>query len=175
MHTDVLAPTPERKRRREVERMTTTIADDKGNIGRPFRVIDTLMLMERSGAIRSHMKRAGEQFRDDFAVAMLDPLWSGDLARIPGTGKPGDAAAAQYDARDRVWKAVCMLGGMASPAGCCAWHVLGCGRSVRDWALREGWVGRPLRHEVATGILVATLGLLANHYDIPDPAERKSA
>jgi hypothetical protein len=36
-------------------------------------------------------------------------------------------------------------------------------RSVREWAMREGWGGRPVRQEQAQGILVAALGMLAAH------------
>ena len=34
---------------------------------------------------------------------------------------------------------------------------------VREWALRQGWGGRPVRQEQAQGILVAALGMLAAH------------
>jgi hypothetical protein len=57
------------------------------------------------------------------------------------------------------------LGGHGSPAGSSAWHVLGCGRSVRESALRQGWRGWPVRQEQAHGMLVAALGLLAAYYD----------
>ena len=36
-------------------------------------------------------------------------------------------------------------------------------RSVRKWAPRQGWGGRPVRQEQAQGILVAGLGVLAAH------------
>ena len=36
-------------------------------------------------------------------------------------------------------------------------------RSVRDWALRQGWGDGPVRQEQAQGILVAALGMLAAH------------
>ena len=32
--------------------------------------------------------------------------------------------------------------------------------SIREWALRQGWGGRPVRQESAQGILVAALGVL---------------
>ena len=32
------------------------------------------------------------------------------------------------------------LGGINSPAGSCVWHVVGLQRSVREWAVRQGWV-----------------------------------
>jgi len=36
-------------------------------------------------------------------------------------------------------------------------------RSVREWAIRQGWGGRPVRQEQAQGILIAGLGVLARH------------
>ena len=55
------------------------------------------------------------------------------------------------------------LSGMSSPAGSCVWHVVGLQRSVREWAMRQGWGGRPVRQEQAQGILIAALGVLAKH------------
>jgi hypothetical protein len=56
------------------------------------------------------------------------------------------------------------LGGISSPAGSCVWHVIGLQRSVREWAMRQGWGGRPMRQEQAQGILIAALGMLAGHF-----------
>jgi hypothetical protein len=42
--------------------------------------------------------------------------------------------------------------------------VFGLRRSVRDWAIRQGWGGRPVRQEQAQGILIAALGMLAQHF-----------
>jgi hypothetical protein len=58
----------------------------------------------------------------------------------------------------RVERALHALGGLGSPAGQCVWHVVGLQRSLREWALRQGWGGRPVRVEQAQGILVAALG-----------------
>ncbi len=69
----------------------------------------------------------------------------------------------QLHARRRVHAAMEALGGMSSPAGSCVWHVIGLQRSIRDWAMRQGWGGRPVRQEQAQGILVAALGVLAAH------------
>jgi hypothetical protein len=44
------------------------------------------------------------------------------------------------------------------------WHVVDLQRSLREWALRQGWGGRPVRAEQAQGILVAALGVLARWY-----------
>ena len=56
------------------------------------------------------------------------------------------------------------LDGIASPAGSGVWHVVGMQRSIREWAMRQGWGGRPVRVEQAQGILVAAQGVLAGHY-----------
>jgi hypothetical protein len=44
------------------------------------------------------------------------------------------------------------------------WHVVGLQRSLREWAIRQGWGGRPMRQEQAQGILIAALGILAGHF-----------
>jgi hypothetical protein len=44
-------------------------------------------------------------------------------------------------------------------------HLIGLQRSIREWAMRQGWGGRPVRVEQAQGILVAALGVLAGHYN----------
>ena len=56
------------------------------------------------------------------------------------------------------------LGGISSPAGSCVWHVVGLQRSVREWAIRQGWGGPPVRQEQAQGILIAALGMLTAHF-----------
>lgn len=90
------------------------------------------------------------------------------LLRIPGCG-PSDQlelglTERQIEARRQLHEAIAAVGGLGSPAGSCVWHVLGCERSVREWAQREGWGGRPIGHAQAQGILIATLGVLAQFY-----------
>ena len=80
---------------------------------------------------------------------------------MPGTGREPEINDRQLNARRRVHEAMQALGGISSPAGSCVWHVVGLQRSVREWALRMGWGGRPVRQEQAQGILVAALGMLA--------------
>jgi hypothetical protein len=41
---------------------------------------------------------------------------------------------------------------------------VGLQRSIREWALRQGWGGWAVRVEQAQGILVAALGVLAAYY-----------
>ena len=83
---------------------------------------------------------------------------------MPGTGREPELNERQLDARRRVHQSLEALGGLSSPAGSCAWHVVGLQRSLREWAIRQGWGGRPVRQEQAQGILVAALGMLAAHF-----------
>ena len=94
------------------------------------------------------------------------------LGRAPHVCDLNDA---QLAARERVARALDALGGHGSPAGSCVWHVVGMQSSIREWALRQGWGGRPVRQESAQGTLVAALGVLAKHYGIRDTGDRRCA
>ena len=161
-------PTPERQRHGPVERLAQPIADAAGRPARPYRAVDTLAIMERRGSITAAMRQAGEDFRARFAVAQLDPLRALDTAHLriaelgprPDQTAPGPRIEA---ARTTVWRAIQAVGGLGSPAGSCLWHVLGWEQSVKEWALEQGWSGRRVTQEAASGILVAALGALESH------------
>ena len=161
-------PTPERLRQGSVEQLDRPIADAAGHPGRPYRAVDTLMVMERRGSISAGMRQAGEDFRARFAVAQLDPLRALDLSHLriaeprrrPDNDGPGPRIEA---ARGTVWRAIQAVGGIASPAGSCLWHVLGWQRSLKEWAQGQGWSGRRVSQEAASGILIAALGALETH------------
>ena len=163
-----LGPTPERLRQGRVERLERPIADAAGHPARPYRAVDTLALMERRGSITAAMRQAGEDFRTRFAVAQLDPLRALDLSHLriaeprlrPDNDGPGPRIEA---ARGTVWRANQAVGGIASPAGSCLWHVLGWERPVKEWAFEQGWSGRRVSQEAASGILIAALGALESH------------
>jgi hypothetical protein len=168
-----LGPTPQRERHGPIERLAQPIADAAGHPARPYRAIDTLAVMERRGSITAAMRQAGEDFRARFAVAQLDPLRALDLThlRVAETGPrpekeaPGPRIEA---ARRSVWTAIQALGGMASPAGSCLWHVLGWELPVKEWALQQGWSGRRISQETASGVLIAALGALESHLGNPE-------
>ena len=129
------------------------------------RAIDTLGIMLARGTIGPEMHAAGETFRSAFRAAALDPLRAAPLLRVPAaTGETLTERTAT--AREHVARAMDALGGPASPAGSCVWHVVGCELSIREWAARQGWGGRPVSHVQAQGILVAALGMLARHYGL---------
>ena len=135
--------------------------DPDGRIVVHHRLVDTLGRMLKSGTIDQAMHDAGRDFQAAFILAQLDPLRAMPILRVPGTGREPELNERQLDARRRVHEALQALGGISSPAGSCVWHVVGLQRSVREWAMRQGWGGRPVDHKAAAGILIAALGVLA--------------
>jgi hypothetical protein len=152
---------PNKVRAREFEEVRES--DPDGRIVVHHRTVDTLGKMLRADTITPEMHDAARNFQANFIIANLDPLGAIPILRVPGTGRQPDLNERQLKARRRVRDAMEALGGMSSPAGSCVWHVVGLQCSVREWALRRGWGGRPVRQEQAHGILVAALGMLANH------------
>jgi hypothetical protein len=150
---------PHKVRGRQLEEVREK--DPDGRIVIHHRTVDTLGKMLRAGTIDQAMYDAAKDFQAAFIVAQLDPLRALPILRVPGTGREPDLSERQLHARRRVHKAMAALGGISSPAGSCVWHVVGLQRSVREWAMRQGWGGRPVRQEQAQGILVAALGMLA--------------
>lgn len=170
------APTPERRRQGKVERFERPIADEDCRPSRPYRAVDTLLVMQRRGSITAGMRQAAEDFRARFATAQLDPLRALDWSRMrSGAGVPrlgaDDAGLRMEAARRAVWRALQAVGGIASPAGSCLWHVVGWEQSLKEWASQQGWNGRHVSQEAASGILIATLGALEAHFGIAKNCE----
>ena len=164
--SDIEALTPERAKQGTIERIAKPIPDEFGRPARPYRVVDTLAIMERRGSITPAMRQAGEDFRAQFATAHLDPLRALDTTRLrtgsraPVRSEPEPPGLRIETARNAIWRAISAVGGIGSPAGSCLWHVLGWERSLKEWALEQGWSGRRVSQEAASGILVAALGAL---------------
>jgi hypothetical protein len=152
---------PQQVRGRELEEVREK--DPDGRIVYHHRTVDTLGKMLRGGTIDQAMHDAAKDFQAAFIVAQLDPLRALPIVRVPGMGREPELNERQLHARRRVHQALKALGGISSPAGSCVWHVVGLQRSVREWAMRQGWGGRPIRQEQAQGILIAALGVLAAH------------
>ena len=138
--------------------------DPDGRIVYHHRTVDTLGKMLGAGTIDQVMHDAGRDFQAAFILAQLDPLRALSVLRVPGAGREPDLNERQLRARRRVKDALQALGGHGSPTGSWAWHVLGCQRSIREWAMRQGWRGRPLHVQQAQGIALAALDLLARHF-----------
>ena len=162
-------PTPERRNQGIVERLERPIADESGRPARPYRAVDTLGAMERRGSITAGMRQAGEDFRARFAIAELDPLRAPDPSRLRLGGasrsepRTGRVCGSRVRA-DRSGAPSRRSVGSRSPAGSCLWHVVGWERSLKEWALEQGWNGRRVSQEAASGILIAALGALEAHF-----------
>ena len=152
---------PHKVRGRELEEVREK--DPDGRIVYHHRTVDTLGKMLRAGTIDQAMHDAAKDFQAAFIVANLDPLRALPILRVPGTGRDPDLNERQLHARWRVHNALAALGGLSSPAGSCVWHVVGLQRSIREWAIRQGWGGRAVEQTEARGMLVAALGVLAAH------------
>jgi hypothetical protein len=127
--------------------------------------VDTLAAMLRRGTITAGMHDAGRDFAARFRAAQLDPLAARDLTRPVIDGMPRrhyqeQAGATAEKARASIWQDVQACGGSASPGGSCLWHVVGWELSLKDWAVNQGWNGRYVSQETASGILIAALGTL---------------
>jgi hypothetical protein len=152
---------PHKVRGRQLEEVREK--DPDGRIVVHHRTVDTLGKMLRAGTITEEMHDAAKALEAAFILAQLDPLRALPILRVPGTGREPDQGERQLHAKRRVHEAMRALGGLSSPAGSCVWHVVGLQRSVREWAIRQGWGGRPVRQEQAQGILIAALGMLVAH------------
>ena len=152
---------PHQVRGREFEEVREK--DPDGRIVYHHRTVDTLGKMLRAGTITQEMHDAAKDFQAAFIIAQLDPLRALPIVRVPGTGREPELNERQLHARRRVQRAMAAVGGISSPAGSCVWHVVGLQRSVREWAIRQGWGGRLVEHKAAAGILIAALGVLAAH------------
>jgi hypothetical protein len=152
---------PHKVRGRQLEEVREK--DPDGRIVVHHRTVDTLGRMLRAGTITQEMHDAAKDFQAAFIIAQLDPLRALPVLRVPGAGREPELNERQLHARRRVQEAMAALGGISSPVGSCVWHVVGLQRSVREWAIRQGWGGRPVDHKAAAGILIAALGVLAAH------------
>lgn len=162
-------PTAERRSHGVIERPERPIADESGRPTRPYRAVDTLAVMERRGSITAGMRQAGEDFRARFATAQLDPLSAFDVSRLRAGRASGFRSAEEpglriENAREAVWRATLAVGGLSSAGGSCLWHVVGWERSLKEWALEQGWSGRRVSEETASGILIAALCALESYF-----------
>ena len=156
---------PERLQHGRVERMAETLADASGGIGRPYVAEDTLDRLLRKRDIGPVQHLAGNMFSNWFGLAALDPLRAGDCGQRIVAGQRTASAGVEH-ARRQVNAALDALGGLASPCGSACWHVLGMQATLAEWARREGWAQRPIRHESAKLVLIGGLSVLAIHFRI---------
>jgi hypothetical protein len=158
-----LRPSPERGSHGQVIRLEKQIVDYLGGIGRPWRAIDGIEAMAARGTISEPMRKAGEQFRDLFQRAGLESLHATDPTRVwvrLNCARPRPSASWGNDgAKSTVFKALEALGGMQSQRGACAWDVIGCELSIKEWASAE-----QIDPRIASRIVAETLAELQKHF-----------
>jgi hypothetical protein len=160
----MMEPTAERRQHDRISRDAVQLADSAGLIGNPWHAEGLLARLERHGDIGRRERAAGDEFARLFHLAHLDPLRAADMGqrsdRAPTAAYGGDRA------RRRINAALDALGGLDSACGSCAWHVIGGEMPMAEWARRQEWSGKPIRPEVAKGVLLGTLGALSRHFGV---------
>lgn len=162
---DLSKPSQWRKQHSEFQPPSYDADPDTGHVFTHHRAVDTLGLMLRNGTIGQELYDAGTLFRALFRKAAIDRVMTTAFLRLPGQ-RVDHLSETNVHARIKVASAMDVLGGHDTAVGSCAWHVLGCEASVREWALRQGWSGKPLAPQNAQGMLVAALGVLAVHFGL---------
>lgn len=138
---------------------------DTGTPVQHHRTADTLGVMLDHNTITPEMHEAGCIFRTQFRTASLDGMRTTQLIRMPG-GTGDTLTERQASARRRIAAVMEVVGGPDTATGSCLWHVVGLECSVREWAMRRGWNGRPIPPPQGQGILIGALGILAAHYGL---------
>ncbi len=162
---DLSNPSQWRQQHSEFEPPSYDADPDTGRVITHHRAVDTLGLMLRNGTIGQELYDAGVLFRALFRKAAIDRVMTMAFLRLPGQ-RVDHLSETSVHARIKIANAMDVLGGHSSAAGSCAWHVVGLEMSVREWALRQGWGGRPVAPPQAQGMLVATLSVLAGHFGL---------
>jgi hypothetical protein len=155
---------PNKVRGRELEEVREV--DPDGRIVVHHRTVNTLGRMLKSGSIDQAMYDAARAFQAAFAIAHFEPLRAASMLRIPGAEQTPELHEHQFHARRRIHDALMALGGLSSPVASCAWHVIGCGHSLREWALRQRWSGRSVDQRKARRMFILALELLARQYEL---------
>lgn len=139
--------------------------DVLGVLSAPLRAESMLERMERLREVSEDEREAGERFQRLYRRAHLDPLKAADMMREVRSAGPV-ASNRVEEARRDVNAAMQTLGGHGSPAGSCAWLVLGDEITIAEWARREGWVGRPVSFATAKRTLILTLQALVEIFGV---------
>lgn len=127
--------------------------------GHHFRIIDTLARLLRSNRIDIAAHDAGRKFAEDFHVADLCGLKAISLQAATGGGNGDTEAERITKAKQRVHRALQVVGGMHSPGGSALWHIIGLEQSVNEWA-----GNMRLDHREANAFLIAALYVIASSY-----------
>lgn len=135
---------------------------DTGTVVVHHRAADTPGIMLLNGTLTPEVHECRGDVPEPVSWRALGDMPTSQLPRLPG--RVTDALSEHnVDPRRKLTAAIDMLGGHASAAGSCAWHVLVC-----EWAMRRGWWCHPVVHLVqARGILTAGLSVLVANFGLP--------
>lgn len=142
------------------DKLYTSESYVKGEHRKVIRVEDLMRRMVRRGTISRDQGSAGRIFRRDFDLANLSPLRAANLESMSMHGGGGEHISTTIaGARNRIHAAMVRLGGHGAPSAEIAWFVLGVGQTIKEHGVRE-----KRAQETASGILIASLGILVSHY-----------
>lgn len=167
--TASVPPTPERARHAphgievaEPERTTRggarAFTDAEGRPSRPWRVVDTLAVLERAGTLTADQRAAGERFRALFEISGRAGASATRLEPRTAAGDPIGAIERRVAAGRALAEAASLLG---APGALHAVAVdicgLGMGLTARDELLRQ-------RRGGSSRMLAEALAILANEW-----------
>lgn len=157
-----LGPTPERQAKGEFK--PEAVTPDGKTVA--LRQVDSLATLLAKGTIDKAQFKAGQRFRGDYealARASAAPAQDYGRVRVDGGGAYHDPEPCTRGAR--AWDALGRVGGMHSPCGAVLVKVVGERMSVWQFAKSEGWDGRPMDANRASGLLIGALGALVAFYE----------
>lgn len=161
---DRVGPTVERLQHGPVDSSAEVLVYDReGRASRSIapRAVDRIQRMLRQGSITPEMAQAALIFRQKFYVAGMSTLRAADMARIPaGYSGAKQVANSALRARETIVEVCRAIG---EPALSCLWDVIGLENTIQEWMQRQSQNGRTYSADVATGILIGALGMLAKH------------
>ena len=132
--------------------------DAQGRASRPWRVVDTLAAMERSGTIDAGQRAAGERFRALFEISGRAGLAATRIEPRSGGGDPTSVIERRVAAGRALAEAAHLLGG-PGPLHTIVVEVVGLGMSCAAWdrvhRCREGR---------ASAMLAQALRILADEW-----------
>lgn len=160
-----IIPTFERAQHEPVRQVDEAIADQRGDIGNPYRVHDILLRLLLRGDITREMAQAGDDFRRDFYAGLLQELQAAPMDRpfVSGAGINVISPRAER-ARRKVRQMLDLVGGVKSLCGSCLWHVIGEEYTLDRWRAEVNLIARgskPLGRNGALKVLIRALEQIA--------------
>lgn len=134
---------------------------------------DTIMTMLARESITVEQAAAGRRFRSDFNEANCTNVKATDYGAPKGCH---GSIRPTGDAPEVSWARTVQpaLDALSGPRRAAAWHILGMGRSISDFAVNIGWDGIPQPRKKAAHELRTALGILATHYGSAGPRLERS-